>query len=44
MAVNFFDVMIANRENWSPVANYVKWILRLKTRNLEAVEYVGVPT
>ena len=35
--------MIASRENWASVANYVERILRLKERNLEAAEHVGAP-
>ena len=36
-------VMIASRENRDSVANYVKWIQRLKKRDLEAAEQVDVP-
>ena len=35
--------MIASRENWTSVANYVERILRLKKRDLEAAEHVGAP-
>ena len=34
--------MIASWENWASVANYVERILRLKKRDLEAMEHVGV--
>ena len=40
---NIIGVMIASRENWASVANYVERILRLKKRDLEAAEYVDVP-
>ena len=43
-AANIVGVMIASRENRASVANYVDWILRLKKRNLETAEYVGVPS
>ena len=39
-AANIVDVMIASRENWSSVANYVERILRLKKKDLEAAEQV----
>ena len=39
---NIVWVIIASRENWSSVANYVKPILKLKG-DLEAVEHKGVP-
>ena len=38
---NIVGVMIASRDNWASVANYVERILRLKNRDLEAVELVG---
>ena len=42
-AGNIVGVMIASRENWASLANYVERILGLKKRDLEAAEYVGVP-
>ena len=41
MAANIVGVMIASRENWASVANYVQPILRLKKRDLEAAKHVG---
>ena len=35
-------IMIASRENWASVANYVERILILKKRDLEAAKHVGV--
>ena len=42
-AANIVEIMIASRENWASVANYVEHILRLKKRDLEAAEHAGVP-
>ena len=42
-AANIVDIMIASRENWASVANYVKRIPRLKKTDLEAAEQVDVP-
>ena len=36
MAANIFGVLIAGRETWVSVENYVERILRLKNRELEA--------
>ena len=36
MASSIVGVMIASKENWASVANYVEQILRLKKRDLEA--------
>ena len=43
-AANIVAVIIASRENWALVACYVERILRLKKRDLEAEEHVGVPS
>ena len=42
-AANIAGVMIASRKNWTLVANYVERMLRLKKRDLEVVEQIGVP-
>ena len=42
-ATNIVGIIIASRENWFSVANYVERILRLKRRDLEAEEQVDVP-
>ena len=42
-AANIIGVMIAGRENWASVANYVGRILTLEKRDLEATKHVGVP-
>ena len=42
-AVNIVGVMIASREKWASVKKYVERILRLKKRDLEAAEHVGLP-
>ena len=44
MAANIVEVMIVSSENPALVENYVKRILRLKKRDLEDAEYVGVPS
>ena len=41
-AANIVGVVIASRENWASVANYVQRILRLKKRDLQAAERVGM--
>ena len=41
-AANIVGFMIASRENWASLTNYVERILRLKKRDLEAAEHVGV--
>ena len=43
MATNIGGVMIARRENCTSGANYLERILRLKERNIEAAEHVGMP-
>ena len=43
-AANIVGVMNASKKNWASVGNYVELILRLKKRDLEAVQHVGVPT
>ena len=40
---NIVGVMIARRENWASVVNYVERILRLNKRYLETAEHVGTP-
>ena len=42
-AINIVGVMITGRENSASVANYVERVLRLKKRDLETEEHVGVP-
>ena len=42
-AANIVGIMITSRENWASVANYVERILRLKKREIEAVEHVSLP-
>ena len=42
-AAYIVGVMITSREDWAPVENYVVRILRLKKRDLEAAEHVGMP-
>ena len=42
-AANIVGVMIASRENFASVANYVDGIVRLKKKDLEAAEQVVVP-
>ena len=41
MAANIVGLMITSRENWAPAANDLERILRLKKRDLEALEYVS---
>ena len=43
-AANTVGVTKASRDNQASVSNYLEGILRLKKRDLEAAEYVGVPT
>ena len=40
---NIVAVMIASRENFALVANYMEQIVRLKKRDLEAAKHVDVP-
>ena len=40
---NIVGVMLATREKWASVANYVDRILKLKKRYFEAAEHVGTP-
>ena len=40
---NMVEVMIASKGNWISGANYMKLILRLKKRDIEAAEYEGAP-
>ena len=42
-ATNIVGVIIASKENWASVAKCVERILKLKKRDLEAAEHVGVP-
>ena len=42
-AASIVRVMIAIREHWASLANYVEYILRLKKTDFKAAEYVGAP-
>ena len=42
-AANIIGVMIASRENWASVPNYMERILRLKKRDLKAAAHEGSP-
>ena len=41
-AAKIVGLLIASRENWVSVANYVEQILRLQKRDHEAAEHVDV--
>ena len=43
-ATNIVGVIIASRENQASMENYVAGILRLNKRDLDAAQYVGVPS
>ena len=40
-AANIVSVMIASREKWASVANYVEHILKLQKSDLKAAEHMG---
>ena len=42
-ATNIVGTIIASKENWASVTNYVERILKMKKRVLEAAEHIGVP-
>ena len=42
-AAKAVGVMIMSMKNWTSVANYVKLSLKLKKRDLDPVEHLGVP-